>query len=94
VYRSTPESRPSTPHQEASNDAPTPMDEDNVEGDNLLGEALVDYGASLEHLGMDVNVITFSINYTIIGDTEPAVVNLILVLKRPPSPSQKNPPII
>jgi hypothetical protein len=66
-----PESRPFAPHQESSNDTPTPMDEDNVEEDDLLGEDLVDYEASPEHLGMDVNVITFSVDYTIIGDDEP-----------------------
>jgi hypothetical protein len=55
------------PHQNASDDTRTPMEEDNTEEDGLLGEDLVDYGASLEHLGMDVNVIMFSIDCTIIG---------------------------
>lgn len=49
------------------------MDEDNVEEDNLLGEDLVDYGASPQQSGMDVNVTTFSANYTIIVDNEPVV---------------------
>jgi hypothetical protein len=49
------------------------MDEDNIEEDDLLREDLVDYGASPEHPGMDVNVITFLIDYTIMGDDELAV---------------------
>jgi hypothetical protein len=47
---------------------PTPKEED-----DLLGEDLVDYEASPEHLGMDVNVITFSADCTIVGDDEPVV---------------------
>jgi len=35
--------------QNTSDDTPTPMEED-----NLLGEDLVDYGATSEHSGMDV----------------------------------------
>jgi hypothetical protein len=49
-----------------------PMDEDNFEEDDLLGEDLVDYRVSPKHPDMD-NVITFSTDYTIIGDDEPAV---------------------
>jgi hypothetical protein len=63
-----PESGPSAQHQEDSNDMPTSMEED-----DLLGEDLVDYEASPERLGMDVNVITFSADCTIIGDDEPVV---------------------
>ena len=63
-----PESGPSAPHQEASNDTPTSMEED-----GLLGEDLVDYEASLERPGMDVNVMTFSTDCTIVGDDEPVV---------------------
>jgi hypothetical protein len=66
--RPTPESGLSAPHQDASDDVPTPMEED-----NLLGEDLVDYEASPERPGMDVNVITFSVDCTIIGDDEPVV---------------------
>jgi hypothetical protein len=66
--RPTPESRPSAPHQDASNNVPTPMEED-----DLLGEDLVDYEASPEHPGMDINVITFSADCNIIGDAEPVV---------------------
>jgi hypothetical protein len=62
------ESRPSALHQDTSNDVSTPMEED-----DLLGEDLVDYEASLEHPGMDVNVITFSADCTIVGDDEPVV---------------------
>jgi hypothetical protein len=62
------ESGPSAPHQEASNDTPTSMEED-----DLLGEDLVDYEASPERTGMDINVITFSADCTIIGDDEPVV---------------------
>jgi hypothetical protein len=64
----TPESGPSALHQDTSNDVPTPMEED-----ELLGEDLVDYEASLGHLDMDVNVITFSADCTIIGDDEPVI---------------------
>jgi hypothetical protein len=66
--RPPPESGPSTPHQEASNDTPTSMEED-----DLLGEDLVNYEASPERPGMDVNVITFSADCTIVGDDEPVV---------------------
>jgi hypothetical protein len=59
------ESRPSALCQNASNDAPTPMEED-----DLLGEDLVNYGATPEHSGMDVNVIMFSADCTIIDDDE------------------------
>jgi hypothetical protein len=44
-----------------------------MEEDDLLGEDLVDYEASPECPGMDVNVITFSADYTIVGDDEPVV---------------------
>jgi hypothetical protein len=44
-----------------------------MEEDNLLGEDLVDYEASPERLGMDINVITFSIDCTIVSDDEPVV---------------------
>jgi hypothetical protein len=43
------------------------------EEDDLLGEDLVDYEASLEHTCMDINVITFSVDCTIVGDDEPVV---------------------
>jgi hypothetical protein len=62
------ESGPSAPHKEASNDMPTSMEED-----DLLGEDLVDYEASPECPGMDVNVIIFSADCTIVGDDEPVV---------------------
>jgi hypothetical protein len=68
VDRSTPESGPSAPHQDAFDDIPTPMEED-----DLLGEDLVDYEASPERPGMDVNVITFSTDCTIVDDDEPIV---------------------
>jgi hypothetical protein len=55
-------------HQDTSNDVSTPMEED-----DLLGEDLVDYEASPKHPGMHVNIITFSTNCTIIGDDEPIV---------------------
>jgi hypothetical protein len=61
-----------------------------MEEDNLLEEDLVDYGATPEHSGMEVNVIMFSADCTIIGDDEPSSLNSILVLKSPPSLSQKN----
>jgi hypothetical protein len=67
--RSTPESGPSALHQDASDDVLTSMEED-----DLLGEDLVDYEASLERPGMVINVITFSADCTIVGDDEPVVV--------------------
>jgi hypothetical protein len=66
--RPTLESGPSSLHQNTSNDAPIPMEEY-----DLLGEDLVDYEATPEHSGMDVNVIMFSANCTIIDDDEPIV---------------------
>jgi hypothetical protein len=66
--RPAPARGPSAVHQEASNDTPTSMEED-----GLLGEDLVDYEASPERPGMDVNVITFSADCTIVGDDEPVV---------------------
>ena len=62
------ESGPSALHRDTSKDVPTPMEED-----DLLGEDLVDYKASPEHKGMDINVITFSADCTIVGDDEPVV---------------------
>jgi hypothetical protein len=59
---------PSAVHQEASDDTSTTMEED-----DQLGVDLVDYEASPERPGMDVNVITFSTDYSIIGDDEPIV---------------------
>jgi hypothetical protein len=44
-----------------------------MEEDDLLGEDLVDYEASPERLGMDVNIITFSTDCTIIDDNEPVI---------------------
>jgi hypothetical protein len=66
--RPIPKSGPSALHQDASDDVSTPMEED-----DLLGKDLVDYEASLEHPGMDINVITFSADCTIISDDEPVV---------------------
>jgi hypothetical protein len=53
------ESGPFAPHQNASDNAPTPIKEDKTKEDNLLAEDLVDYGTLPEHQGMDVNVIMF-----------------------------------
>jgi hypothetical protein len=55
--RPTLESGPFSLYQDTFNDVPTPMEED-----DLLGEDLVDYEASLEHTCMDINVITFSVD--------------------------------
>ena len=44
-----------------------------MEEDDLLGEDLVDYEASLERPCMYVNVITFFVDCTIVGDDEPVV---------------------
>jgi hypothetical protein len=64
---------------------PTSMEED-----DLLGEDLVDYEASPEHPGMDVNVITFSADCTIVGDDEPVVAQFDSVLKKLPLLNQRN----
>jgi hypothetical protein len=40
----TPEAEPSALHQDTSNNVPTPIEED-----DMRGEDLVDYGATLEH---------------------------------------------
>jgi hypothetical protein len=66
--RPTPESGPSALHQDASGDVLTSMEED-----DLLREDLIDYEVSPERPGMDVNVITFSADCTIVGDDEPVV---------------------
>jgi hypothetical protein len=55
--RPTLQTEPSTPRQKASNGVPTPMEEDNIEEDDLLGEDLVDYGASPEHPGRTGRVV-------------------------------------
>jgi hypothetical protein len=52
---------------EASKDAPVTIDETD-DNDDLLGEEMVHYEASSETLGMEVNIITFSIDYEIIGN--------------------------
>jgi hypothetical protein len=44
-----------------------------MEEDDLLGEDMFEYEASLEHPGMDINVITFSVDCIIVGDDEPIV---------------------
>jgi hypothetical protein len=62
------ESGPLVPRQNDFDNASRPMEED-----DLLGEDLIDYGASLEHSCMDVNVIIFSTNCTTIDDDEPVV---------------------
>jgi hypothetical protein len=65
-------SSPSVIRQEASQDVLIATGQDN-DGDDLLGEEMVDYEASPKHLGMEVNVITFSVDYTIINDDKPVV---------------------
>jgi hypothetical protein len=66
--RPTLESGPFALRQNTSNDVPTPTEEE-----DLLREDLVDYEATPEHSGMDINVIMFSADCTIIGDDEPIV---------------------
>jgi hypothetical protein len=79
------ESGPSAPHQEASNDIPTSMEED-----DLLGEDLVDYEASPERPGMDVNVITFPLIVLLSVTMNLLLPSLILVLKKLPLLNQRN----
>jgi hypothetical protein len=65
------------------------MDQDSNE-DDLLGHEMVDYEASLEHAGMEVNVTTFSTDYTIIGDDKLVLLSFILVLNKWSSSNPKN----
>jgi hypothetical protein len=51
---------------------------------------MVDYEASLEHVGMEVNVTTFSTDYTIIGDDKLVLLSFILVLNKWSSSNPKN----
>jgi hypothetical protein len=39
----------------------------------MLEEEMVDYGTSQEHQGMEVNIITFSVDHDIIKNNEPMV---------------------
>ena len=56
----------SAPHQEALEDPLVAMNQDGGGDDkDLLGEDMVHYEASPKQACMDVNVITFSVNYTI-----------------------------
>jgi hypothetical protein len=64
---------PSVPHQEAPKGSPVTMDQIGDDDDDLLGEDMVDYEASPQYIGMEVNVITFSADYTIIGNGESVV---------------------
>jgi hypothetical protein len=59
---------PSALRQNTSDDAQTLTEEE-----DLLGEDLVDYEATPKRSGMDVNVIMFSADCTIIGDDESVV---------------------
>jgi hypothetical protein len=61
-----------------------------MEEDNLVGEDLVDCEASPEHTCMDINVITFSADCTIVGDDEPVVAQFDFGPKKPPSLNQRN----
>jgi hypothetical protein len=79
------ESGLSAPHQDASDDVPTSMEEE-----DLLGEDLVDYEASPERPGMDVNVITFSADCTIVDDDEPIVAQFDFGPKKLPLLNQRN----
>jgi hypothetical protein len=42
---------------------------------------MVDYEALLQHEAMEINIITFLVDYTIIGDNDLWSLNLISVLK-------------
>jgi hypothetical protein len=72
AYNTCPSPRLSVPHHEAPEDSPVAMGQDG-DNDDLLGEDIVDYETSPECTCMEVNVITFSIDYTIISDDEPVV---------------------
>jgi hypothetical protein len=85
VDRPTPESGPSAPHLDASDDVLTSMEED-----DLLGEDLVDYEASPEHLGMDVMLLHFPPIVLLSATMNLLLPSLILVLKKPPLLNQRN----
>jgi hypothetical protein len=59
------------PGQEALEDSPVPMDQSGDSNNNLLGKDMVDYEASLQRASMKITIITYSVDYTIIGDDEP-----------------------
>jgi hypothetical protein len=72
--------------QNTFDDAPTPMEED-----ELLGEDLVDYGATLEYRCMDLKMLLCSQMIVLLLVTmNLSLLNSILVLKRLPSLSQNN----
>jgi hypothetical protein len=73
VYRSTPTPEPSAPTRKLVKTLLVPMDQDGDKDDDLLGEDMVDYEASPQHASMEVNVITFSGEYTVFGNDEPMV---------------------
>lgn len=73
-------------------DAPVAMDQD--DGDDLLEEEMVDYGTSPEHQGMEVNIITFSVEHDIIKIMKLWLLSLILVQENWSSPNQRNQSII
>jgi hypothetical protein len=59
------------------------MEEDKTKEEDLLREDLVDYETSLEHLGVDVKVIMFLVDYTIVCDDEPVVAQFYFGPKEP-----------
>jgi hypothetical protein len=61
-----------------------------MEEDDLLGEDLVDYEASPERPGMDVNVITFPLIVLLSVTMNLLLPSLILVLKKLPLLNQRN----
>ena len=69
---------PTMASYEDPEDAATTMDhsngpKENVSNEELPEEEMVDYEASLEPLGMEINVITFSANSNIINNDENVV---------------------
>jgi hypothetical protein len=66
--RPTPESGPSALHQDTSNDMPTPMEED-----DLLGEDPIDYEASLEHPGMSATMNLSLLSSTLVLKRPPSL---------------------
>jgi hypothetical protein len=63
----------STSHREAPEDSLVAMDQGGDGDDDLLREDKVYYEVLQKHIGKEVNVVTFSTNYTIIGDDEHVV---------------------
>lgn len=78
--------------QEDNKDTMTTMEhskalKENITYDRVPEEDMVDYEASLECTSMEINVITFFIDYDTIGNDENVWLRLILFLRKHSSPN-------